>query len=164
VLKLLIICLLLLFSSTSSADEVEKIKMSLQMNPNQVQKDGARLKPLNYLKKRGFFDNVPDLKSDYSHVYFPKKPIRIFDTSLLAFDIEYLETYNGCCVNPGVAIVLEKNGGARGLSEFAKRNTCRVTNIKHANLPPEIADRLKLTHKLDHLVVLSCKESDRNRE
>lgn len=153
-------------SGAACADEASVIKQALEMSPGQVQDAGHNLSSVQYLKQKGYFSRKPDYQADYSHFYYPKKDISLFGAKLVAFDHEYLERYVGCCVSPGVEVILKKGDhfGSAELDNFAQTNACKIINFNQVYLPDKVVKKLLGSQKTEELLVLSCKERDKSSE
>jgi len=162
-MKQLIIWVLFTLTSLTNADPATVIKKSLGLGPEEVQKAEANLEVVTQLKQAGVFDQKPNFEGDYYHFYYPRKDIKIFGATLIAFDHEYLIEYVGCCVNPGVALILKKNElfDEKEIEGFAKANSCKVKKIHEIYLPDSVVSELNITKNKSEFVALSCKQSDK---
>jgi hypothetical protein len=78
---------------------------------------------------------------------------------LIAIEEEYMTDYIGCCVSPGMGLVLKINESAEKLKKFAEENGCSVAeNIAPATIEQELGVRLNLAPGV--YASLSCRERD----
>lgn len=78
------------------------------------------------MKKNGIIPNKPTEGADYTDYYRIKSPQRIFWHDLVVFEHEYRQVYLGCCVSPGIGLVLKVNGSIQNLKNIALTNKCSL--------------------------------------
>ena len=101
----------------------------------------------------------PQQRADYIDFYLLQKPASFMGHTLILLEEEYMDKYVGCCVSPGMGLMLKTNVDTRAVQEFAEKNACTFT--PHA----DVFDRLKtfgIAHKLAtaDYAMLSCRERD----
>jgi cell division septation protein DedD len=80
------------------------------------------------------------------------------DSRVLIVEHEFFETFVGCCVNDGIAVIVDTGDRAK-VDSFAKENHCRTRAPEDAFLPPEVLAAVRRdTSSL--AVELSCKYTD----
>ncbi|MES2037926.1 MAG: hypothetical protein V4495_08820 [Pseudomonadota bacterium] len=101
----------------------------------------------------------PQQRADYIDFYLLQKPASFMGHTLILLEEEYMDEYVGCCVSPGMGLMLKINADTRAVQEFANKNACTFT--PHA----DVFDRLRMFH-IDHKLaradyaMLSCRERD----
>lgn len=166
-MKKIIFLALLMLPLQSFSAESEALISLLKTSPEKIQQASENLKELDTLKKLGVINATPDLIADYNHIYIAKKQVPVLSGTFLALDHEFLDNYIGCCVNPGVAVVLhmEKEGAdLSAVDQFAKENVCTVTPFELSPMTKEVEEAIFHNFKKENIVVLSCKLRDRIKD
>jgi hypothetical protein len=113
---------------------------------------------MNRLVAAGALPSKPAFQMDYSRYYVPSQPLTVAGAQVAVLEYQVMEEFIGCCVNPGLSVVLRDTGGLRpAIEEFARANNCAVNDGEHIYLPDEVAGALK---GAGENVELSCGESD----
>lgn len=162
-MKQIIFLVLLMLPLMSIAASTEALVSLLKTPWERIQQSSEKLKALETLKRLGIINAEPDIVADYNHIYIAKKQVPILGGMLLALDDEYFDSYVGCCVNPGIALVIhvgKTNADALTLTEFAKENMCSVTPFEQAFMASELEELLLDTSNKEEIMVLSCKLHD----
>jgi hypothetical protein len=130
--------------------------MSRLDNENRVMSSGVAIEKL---AKMGFLPIKPDDRADYVDYRRVRKPLSLFGHKVVVIEEEYLTQYIGCCVNPGIGMVIETNGAMGDLNAFLVPNKCHKRN---PDFDP--AQSLKLAGvkpKADATyVIISCRQDD----
>lgn len=161
-----IVFLMISVSSSVFADAAQELVSALKMTPDKIQEEPGNLGVLKFLKEKGLINIEPDFVADYSHTYYAKSDVLVFGAKLLALDFEYLDRYVGCCVDPGIALVLNIENSQseyQGVVKFAKDNICSVTSLEKARLPSEVKVAVSARHKKEEVFVLSCKLREKGK-
>ncbi len=87
------------------------------------------------LIKHGYLPRKPEPRADYVDYRLLRKPLALFGHPVLVIEEEYLSTYIGCCVNPGIGLIIEKAGNTTKLDAFLSSNKCSA----NSPLGPEYA-------------------------
>jgi hypothetical protein len=112
------------------------------------------------LAKMGFLPIKPDQRADYVDYRRLRKPLNLFGHKVVVIEEEYLTQYIGCCVNPGLGLVIETNGAMGDLNAFLVPNKCHkktgsdydpTYSLKLAGVKPK-ADAT--------YVIISCRQDD----
>jgi hypothetical protein len=121
----------------SSLERVLREAMTPSTNGEERQVDsGVALRA--YIKA-GLVSRAPDERADYVDYRRLRKPTSLFGHSLVVLEEEYLTTYIGCCVNPGLGMVVQKRGGLGPLDEFLERNKCSKRDADDATYSMQLA-------------------------
>ncbi len=165
-MKYLFVIVLLMQSFFLCAEPALEVKKLLEASPDTIEQSMDSIDSLKMLKKQGVIDEKANVQGDYYHFYFPKKEIVIFGAKLIALDHEYLTDYIGCCVNPGVAVVLKRMDGfnSNEIDVFAKQHSCNINDIEKAHLPDLVIKQVGLANDKAFLFELSCKQNDKIHE
>lgn len=110
-------------------------------------------------QRAGILNKKPDQRADYVDFYLLHKAASFMGHKLVLLEEEYMDNYVGCCVSPGLGLVLQTSGETMPLQDFAEKNACTLT------LHADVFDRLKtygIKHKLAKAdyALLSCRERD----
>lgn len=163
-MKQIVFLALMIMPLLSFAGPSDVLLSLLKTPPSErIQLSSEKLNALETLKKLGIINSEPDIVADYNHIYMANKQVPILGGVLLALDHEYFDSYVGCCVNPGIALVIhvgKKSADALRLMEFAKENACSVTPFEQAIMANELEESLLDTSNKEDIVVLSCKLHD----
>ncbi|WP_417541966.1 hypothetical protein [Methylophaga thalassica] len=163
-MKQIIFLALMIMPLLSFAGASDALLALLRTPPSErIQPSSKKLNAIERLKRLGIINSEPDIVTDYNHIYMANKQVPILGGVLLALNDEYLDSYVGCCVNPGIALVLDvgkKNADVLALMEFAKENACSVTPYEQASMANELEESLLDTSHKEEIVVLSCKLHD----
>tara|TARA_R100001039_G_C1854728_1_gene117183 strand:+ start:3073 stop:3573 length:501 start_codon:yes stop_codon:yes gene_type:complete len=163
----MIVLALLLCPVISLAAPEEALMSILEASPENLQASSETQNALETLKQQGIINNEPDIVADYNHIYITNKPLPVLGGVLLALDHEYLEDWIGCCVNPGMALVLQvqkDRDDTTALASFAKENHCKVIPFEQSFMTKDLKEAAFDHIKKDDILVISCKLSDRNYE
>lgn len=110
-------------------------------------------------KQAGILARQADARADYVDFYLLRKPASFMGHKLVLLEEEYMDTYVGCCVSPGMGLVVQVSDSTKSLQDFAEKNAC--TFKPHA----DVFDTLKTygiknnLPKVDY-ASLSCRERD----
>lgn len=141
-------------------DLEEKLLLSLALD----KQTGERVVPsANAVKAYiagGYVSRKPDLRFDYTDYRKLRKPAWLFGYSIVVIEEEYMAEYVGCCVSPGLGVVLFGKGDSDKLAAFARANGCSVEHP--ADVSGELAD-LNLGVPSSGLTRLSCRDRDVTR-
>ncbi len=161
-MKRIIYLALLILPLQSFSAESEAFISLLKTPPEKIQKASGKLKQLETLKKLGIIKSSPDIIADYNHIYIAKKHIPLLGGFFIALDYEYLDSYIGCCVNPGVAVALQMGKEAADLStlvQFAQENGCELTPFEQSLMTEDVDELILHNRNKEDIVVLSCKRN-----
>ncbi|WP_020560551.1 SH3 domain-containing protein [Thiofilum flexile] len=119
-------------------------------------------KAIQAYMKAGLIGKKPNGRADYTDYYLLKQPAPFMGHSLVVIEEEYMSEYIGCCVSPGVGVIVKTVEGGDGLAAFASKNGCSVS--EHINLKEELSGlKLKSPLPKGDFSSLSCRERDINQ-
>ncbi|MFZ6735234.1 hypothetical protein ACO0LG_25165 [Undibacterium sp. Ji42W] len=155
---------LLLAMSSSSSLAAESALESQLVNALKIKQNTevrqTKSRPvIQAYQQAGILSKKPDQRADYVDFYLVRKPANFMGHKLVLLEEEYMDTYVGCCVSPGLGLVLQVEADTRPLQDFAEKNAC--TFKSHA----DVFDTLK-TYGIRHTLPkadyasLSCRERD----
>jgi hypothetical protein len=113
------------WSYPACADDITKLLIAA-IEPNQTS-DGRLLDsgvPVRALIDAGYLRRKPEARIDYVDVRMMRKPFDFLGAQLLIVEEEYLVDYIGCCVDPGISLVLDVTSGGGNISKLATANSC----------------------------------------
>ena len=112
--------------------------------------------------KAGLVKRKPDAAADYVDYRRVEKATTLFGHRLVVLEEEYMTTYIGCCVNPGLGLVVEVAGDTTELDAFLAANKCRknqpsgpADSMAQAGFTPEPGKTY---------AYVSCRENDMRAE
>jgi hypothetical protein len=98
----------------------------------------------------------PEKRADYTDYRIMRAPATLFGHNILALEEEYMITHIGCCVDPGLAAVLDLRGSSAAIEAFARENKCRW-EAYDKSYSKEMLDQLLPPHS-SSVFVISCRE------
>lgn len=106
----------------------------------------------------GLVDIKPAIRMDYSDYRRFKQPAPFLGHELVVIEEEYMAAYVGCCVSPGVAILVKLYPDGVNLGEFIQGRGCSLNaDVSHyADIPELQLPPLRY----GSFVEISCKERD----
>lgn len=108
----------------------------------------------------GYLAKRPNARLDYSDYWWLKRSAPFLGHELVMIEQEYMSSWVGCCVSPGVGVTVRVIGNATNLEKFAQANKCSVDF--NANLD----DEAKFSHvelsslRKGRYATMSCRERD----
>lgn len=160
-------CLLLLsltampvvsFAASDTSLEARLVR-ALSIKNNSTERLAKSRPVIAAYKQAGTLRKQADERADYIDFYLLRKPASFMGHKLVLLEEEYMDTYVGCCVSPGLGLVVQVNGDTHAMQDFAEKNACTFT--PHA----DVFDTLKTygiknnLPKVDY-ASLSCRERD----
>ncbi|MCH8621794.1 hypothetical protein [Undibacterium sp. TS12] len=136
-----------------------RLRKALQIRKNGQERQARSRPVILAYKQAGILGKVPQQRADYIDFYLLRKPASFMGHRLVLLEEEYMDSYVGCCVSPGMGLAVQVHGDTSTVQEFAQKNACTFT--AHADL----AERLK-TYGISHWLpkadyaTLSCRERD----
>lgn len=110
-------------------------------------------------KAQGYINPKPNVRADYVDYYLLNKPATFMGHDLKVIEEEYMDTYVGCCVSPGLGLSLGVRGSLTSLKAFAAENGCKVE--ENIDLYADLTNLgLKLRPMRGRFASLSCRERD----
>ncbi|NJM29738.1 MAG: hypothetical protein HC855_06230 [Rhizobiales bacterium] len=108
--------------------------------------------------RSGHVRRKPDDAADYVDYRRLRKPATLFGHPLLVLEEEYMTQYIGCCVNPGIGLVIEVQGSTAALDAFLAANKCRRN---WPSGPEDSLDKAGVKPKPDATYVsITCRQND----
>ncbi len=90
-------------------------------------RDGRKLDSgvaIRALIKNGYVRRKPASRQDYSDYRALQKPFSFMGAKLLVVEEQYMAKYVGCCVNPGIGILLDNFGNSAAIAKLATTQAC----------------------------------------
>jgi hypothetical protein len=109
------------------------------------------------LKQQGVINAKPIVRYDYEDIYRVNKPVVILGLKPVLLIHEYMTQYSGCCVNDGIAIVLEDSADSKAIRAFAKTNWCGLYDYNEASY---FESQAKFRKKSQAYLLLSCRANE----
>jgi hypothetical protein len=108
--------------------------------------------------KSGHVRRKPDSAADYVDYRRLRKPSTLFGHPLMVLEEEYMTKYIGCCVNPGIGMVIEVHGSTEELDAFLTANKCRKN---WPSGPEDSLDKAGVTPKQGaSYISITCRQND----
>lgn len=125
-LILLIACLIFfhdgLYAEDTNLNQELISAITLNKITKERQKDAGEV--IRLFIKAGYVARKPELRSGYTDYRLLRKPIFFLGHQLLVIQEEYIGKWAGCCVSPGIGIVVKAKGDYSKLKSFALSNGC----------------------------------------
>ena len=143
--------------STGNIAESEILLRALTVGPSAKIVERAEA-AVGTLRAKGVLPDEPSLRADYSSYYPTMRPLTVLGTQVLFVEHEYFESFIGCCVDEGLAVVVDA-GDRTQMDAFAQKNRCHVLSLEDSYLPAEVIAAVKKSASATP-VKLSCKYRD----
>ncbi|BBB69647.1 hypothetical protein UNDYM_5394 [Undibacterium sp. YM2] len=146
-------------SLASDARLENQLILALKIKPDGQDRQAESRPVIRAYQQAAIISKKPQQRADYIDFYLLQKPASFMGHTLILLEEEYMDKYVGCCVSPGLGLVLQVEADTRPLQDFAEKNAC--TFKPHA----DVFDTLKtygIRHKLPKAdyASLSCRERD----
>lgn len=133
--------------------------LALKIKPDGQDRQARSRPVIRAYQQAAFISKKPQQRADYIDFYLLQKPASFMGHTLILLEEEYMDEYVGCCVSPGISLMLKANADTQAVQDFANKNACTFT--PHADM----FDRLRIfgiDHKLAKAdyAMLSCRERD----
>lgn len=159
-----IIAVLLFFLSHAAiaADEralEAKLTKALALNKATNVRQGDADIAIKAYAKAGIINRKPNKRADYTDYFLLKKNATFLGHKIVVLEHEYMTSYVGCCVNPGIGLTLKVSANVQSLERFANTNGCKLSNNV---VPQEELKSIGIKAKLSggQYATLSCREND----
>lgn len=158
-LAALISSMVLAFASAQAVAEQpeQALIRSLSIDSSTKQRLAPSADAVKAFIAEGYANRKPDYRFDYNDYRALRKPAHLFGFSIVILEEEYMAKYVGCCVSPGIGVVLSGRGDLQKLEAFASKNGCSVEAPAD---PSVIPAEMKLRIPPGKLAYLSCRERD----
>ncbi len=155
--------LLTTYPKQTSASNNQELEVGLinvmKLDKQTMKRGGDSGKAIQKYMRDGFVNRKPNRRFDYTDYYLIKKPTKFMGHELMLIEEEYMSSYVGCCVSPGVGVTVKVAGNTKDLVLFAESNRCTFS---------ERVDLQELLHSLGiktavpraNYVSLSCRARD----
>ena len=159
---LLFCCALGALGSAGAARAAQsELEQTLQRSLSLDRGSGQRLAPSGQALKAfiagGYVGRKPDDRYDYTDYRVLRKPAQFLGFTIVVIEEEYMAKYVGCCVSPGIGLVLAGKGDPGRLAAFARENGCSLeAPIDPSTIPADV----KMPAAAGRLTYLSCRERD----
>ncbi|MET0218178.1 MAG: hypothetical protein ABW205_09680 [Burkholderiales bacterium] len=145
-------------NSRSEMDLESRMVAALQQKPGTLERLGAADAVIGAYAAAGYVAMQPDWRADYSDYRVLKQPASLLGHTMLMIEHESMQTYIGCCVSPGLEIILRLAQDGEDLQAFASGNGCRLKS--DADRDFSSADLGLDEAPEGTYAALSCKERD----
>ena len=164
--RIIILALVSAFTAPASASadlDLEKVlATALRLKKGTTGRLGEPREAIEAYISKGVISKKPEMRADYTDYYVVKTPASFIGHDLLIIKEEYMSTYVGCCVNPGLVIVVKVNGNPKSLHKFADTNKCFMED--NIDVQKELRGlSIKTTVPKGRYASLSCREMDANQ-
>jgi hypothetical protein len=138
-LRIFVVCISMFALSTfGAAEEISKQEQLLRDAMSYDAKANVRkLDPGTVIRayiKGGYVRRKPDYGVDYNDLREVRKPATLFGHKLHVLLEEYRgKTPVGCCVSPGIGMVIEQKGNLGALESFLTTNKCSIEGSDSPN-------------------------------
>ncbi|MBC3920163.1 hypothetical protein H8L32_22055 [Undibacterium sp. CY18W] len=146
-------------SQAAESDLENRLIQALSIKNNGTDRQAQSRPVITAYKQAGILARQTDARADYVDFYLLRKPASFMGHKLVLLEEEYMDTYVGCCVSPGMGLVVQVSDSTKNMQNFAEKNAC--TFKPHA----DVFDTLKtygIKNKLPKVdyASLSCRERD----
>jgi hypothetical protein len=108
----------------------------------------------------GIINAEPDAAQDYQTYFLPKTPQVALGAPVFALNREEIETYIGCCVDPGFGLIL-MGAPTDAITRFAREHECTVTASPDFEPDSELDRLLEASGKKGQAITqISCRYQD----
>jgi len=151
-----------IFSSSAMAADTRlenQLILALKIKPDGQDRQAESRPVMRAYQQAAIISKKPQQRADYIDFYLLQKPASFMGHTLILLEEEYMDQYVGCCVSPGMGLILKTNADTRAVQDFANKNACTFTPRA------DVFDRLRMFH-IDHKLakadyaMLSCRERD----
>ena len=151
----------LTFPKDVYADAAKEIVNIIRLGSKNISLKKENLEPLLTLKRQGIINSKPELGANYSNYFLINSKINFFGGNVVAIDYEYKDAWIGCCVNPGIVVIIDFPSDYEKVNfkKFAKENSCKIKNSEDSYILNAAKNLLSKRAKLSELTFLDCRES-----
>lgn len=135
---------------------------SAQLDFKKGERKGTAQHVIAKLKAMGHISAEPAGRMDYMDYYATNGKTTYSGLTVVVVEHEHMTDYAGCCVNPGLALVVAVNGTTQSLRGIASKLGCSVESPYDATEEKTAAPRLKRT-PARQLARFRCQEMDANQ-
>lgn len=137
--------------------------MSIKVNQEgDIERDDSSGIAIRNYKRSNYIKAEPDLRYDYIDNYLLLKPATFLGHDLKVIEEEYIAAYVGCCVSPGVGVIIKQKGSLNNVKAFARKNRCSIEPINF-NAHLRVLGIKKPQAPTGNYYALSCRERDMDR-
>ncbi|MFZ6745645.1 hypothetical protein ACO0LC_20680 [Undibacterium sp. JH2W] len=159
---LLAACFMSVLSSTSMAADGElenRLIKALKIKKNGLDRQARSRPVILAYQQAGILKRSRNRRIDYMDFYIVDKPASFMGQKLVLLEEEYMDTWVGCCVSPGMGLAVQVSSNTDAMEKFALENACTLT--PHFDLKARFKDYL-IKHQLPvaDYAYLSCRERD----
>jgi hypothetical protein len=123
-----VVGLLGVVASAKASDLARLLSDAMKPNSSKTARHVEPRVPIRALIKAGYLRKKPEARVDYSDYRLVRKPFDFLGARLVVIEEQYMITYGGCCVDPGIGMVLENPGNSSDIAELAKSNSCTYSD------------------------------------
>lgn len=113
------------------------LQYALTYNVAKGAREFGRADAIKTLIDHGLVPAAPDRRSDYTDYRFVDGDITFLGHDVLAVTEDYLIEWIGCCVDPGIGVVLRKPADLSALIAFSEDNACDYREEPGIPLAPD---------------------------
>lgn len=112
----------------------------------------------NYIAA-GYLARKPNVRADYTDYWWLKKPAPFMGHELVMIGEQYMSKWIGCCVDPGLDVVVKIDGSTARLEQFARENKCSIDTNTDLRGPARDSHIAITSLAKGRYAMLSCHES-----
>ncbi|ALF59206.1 hypothetical protein [Psychrobacter urativorans] len=131
-------------------------------NEGDIERDESSGVAIRNYKRNNYIKAAPDFRYDYIDNYLLLKPATFLGHDLKVIEEEYMSAYIGCCVSPGVGVIIKQKGSLNNVKDFARKNRCSIEPINFNAHLRELGIK-KPQAPTGNYYALSCRERDIER-
>jgi hypothetical protein len=152
--------LLLAEPSYARSDDIAGVfNRSAQLDFKSGERKGTAQHVISRLKAMRQISQEPTGRMDYMDYYAPNGKVTYSGCAVLVVEHEHMTKYAGCCVNPGLALVVAVRGTTQSLQDVAAQLGCSVESPYDATEEMAAVPRLKRI-PARQLARIRCQERD----
>ncbi|MFZ6658461.1 hypothetical protein [Undibacterium sp. TJN19] len=104
-----------------------RLTKALQIKKNTEDRMAKSRPVIQAYVQAGLLSKKANERADYVDFYLLQKPASFMGHTLILLEEEYMDTYVGCCVSPGMGLTVRVNGDTTAIKKFADDNACTFT-------------------------------------
>jgi len=111
-----------------------------------------------YIRK-GYLTLKPETRIEYTDYRMLRKKAYLLQQELVVIEEEYMSKWVGCCVSPGVGVIVRVVADTEDLAAFARKHKCSIKEQKDTKRSLEM---LSLYKSSERYLGVSCRSMDYN--
>jgi len=149
-------------SAPVSSNLTKKLMSAMTLNSKTKERVGDSGEAIRAYIEKGFLGGKPNSRADYTDYWVVNKPVDFMGHQLVLIEEEYMISYIGCCVSPGMGITVKVKGDVNVLKDFANTNKCSLTINNQSDFNKEVSFVGTVAKEKGEYATLSCRERDAN--